>query len=94
MVAERLPFDRKSAQETDIGQGVLALEPTTEGACSRRRRCQGRDPTCQYKPNTTHAPKRIVPRNIAQRSAFRGAKQRGQQNEDPRTRARPARREI
>jgi hypothetical protein len=55
---KRCPLCGNSTQETDVGQGVLALEPTTEEAWSRRRRCPGRESTCRYKPNTTHAPPR------------------------------------
>jgi hypothetical protein len=84
MVAERVPFARNSAQETDTGRGMLTIEPTTDGACTRRRRCLGRDPTCQYKPNATHAPKRGgCLGTLVQCSPFRDAEQRGWQIRDP-----------
>ncbi|KAK4411973.1 hypothetical protein Salat_2997800 [Sesamum alatum] len=49
-------LDRYSAQETDCGQGMRALGPTTEAACRGCRRCPSRDPTRPYTPITTHAP--------------------------------------
>ncbi|KAK4412054.1 hypothetical protein Salat_2990900 [Sesamum alatum] len=49
-------LDRYSAQETDCGQGMRALGPTTEAACRGCRRCPSRDPTRPYTPITTHTP--------------------------------------
>lgn len=48
--------DRYSTQETDVSQGIPQLEPTIEEASTRCRRCPSREPTCPYKPITTHAP--------------------------------------
>lgn len=45
-----------ATQETSIGQAKCEPEPTIEVASMRRRRCPSRDPTCPYKPTTTHAP--------------------------------------
>ncbi|KAG8379392.1 hypothetical protein BUALT_Bualt07G0083800 [Buddleja alternifolia] len=42
-------------KETDVGRGKQALEPRNEEACMVCHRCPSRDPTCQYRPTTTHA---------------------------------------